>query len=128
MNKHRSIVQNHHDYIAFHNDRFQGARIITGMFLPCEDRTNSYERLIRLSFLPSPHDYLCCALVFLYLNDVEEGGGTHFSSLGITVQPKVGRAVIWPSVLDHNPDAKDHRTNHEALPVIRGVKYGGTYD
>jgi len=61
------------------------------------------------------------------MNDVEEGGGTHFKDLGITVQPKTGRAVIWPSVLDYNPDRKDPRTNHEALPVIKGIKYGGRY-
>ena len=64
---------------------------------------------------------------FLYLNDVEEGGGTHFNNLGITVQPKTGRAVLWPSVTDHDPDAKEYRTDHEALPVIKGVKYAGAF-
>jgi prolyl 4-hydroxylase len=62
--------------------------------------------------------------VFLYLNDVEEGGGTDFPDLGLTVQPKRGRVVIWPSVLDEAPDEKDDRTRHQALPVIKGVKYG----
>jgi prolyl 4-hydroxylase len=62
--------------------------------------------------------------VFLYLNDVEEGGGTRFTDLDITVQPKKGRALIWPSVLDANPDVKDDRTHHEALPVKKGIKYG----
>jgi prolyl 4-hydroxylase len=62
--------------------------------------------------------------VFLYLNDVEEGGGTDFPELGLTVQPKRGRVVIWPSVLDKDPDEKDDRTEHQALPVIKGVKYG----
>jgi prolyl 4-hydroxylase len=62
--------------------------------------------------------------VFLYLNDVEEGGGTDFPGLGITVQPKRGRALIWPSVLDEAPDEKDPRTEHQALPVIKGIKYG----
>ncbi len=33
--------------------------------------------------------------------------------------------MIWPSVFDHDPNQKDYRTNHEALPVIKGVKYGG---
>ena len=77
--------------------------------------------------------FICCwlpltdliSIVFLYLNDVEEGGGTHFKGLDITVQPKTGRAVVWPSVLDQDPDRKDPRTHHEALPVIKGVKYGG---
>eukprot|EP00977_Amphora_coffeiformis_P022284 scaffold10723_cov164-Amphora_coffeaeformis.AAC.12 len=65
--------------------------------------------------------------VFLYLNDVEAGGGTHFSKLNQTVQPKRGRAVIWPSVLDSSPNEKDHRTDHEALPVEQGVKYGKSF-
>lgn len=62
--------------------------------------------------------------VFFYLNDVEEGGGTNFPGLSITVQPKRGRALIWPNVMDQNPDAMDGRTIHQVLPVIKGVKYG----
>ena len=62
--------------------------------------------------------------VYMYLNDVEEGGGTHFPHLGLTVQPKRGHVVIWPSVLDEAPDEVDMRTEHTALPVIKGVKYG----
>jgi prolyl 4-hydroxylase len=62
--------------------------------------------------------------VFLYLNDVDEGGGTRFPLLDLTVEPKKGRALLWPSVLDADPEAKDKRTDHEALPVIRGIKYG----
>jgi prolyl 4-hydroxylase len=62
--------------------------------------------------------------VFLYLNDVELGGGTDFPKLGITVQPAKGRALIWPSVLNEDPNAKDKRTDHQALPVEKGIKYG----
>ena len=62
--------------------------------------------------------------LFIYLNDVEEGGGTKFNYLDITVQPKKGSAVLWPSVLDESPEDKDGRTDHEALPVVKGVKYG----
>ncbi|CAB9519968.1 Prolyl 4-hydroxylase subunit alpha-1 [Seminavis robusta] len=61
---------------------------------------------------------------FLYLNDVELGGGTNFPELGLTVQPKKGRALIWPSVLDEDPNERDDRTDHQALPVKAGVKYG----
>jgi len=60
----------------------------------------------------------------MYLNDVEEGGGTRFPKLNVTVTPKLGRAALWPSVLDSDPNAVDRRTDHEAMPVIRGVKYG----
>jgi len=62
--------------------------------------------------------------LFLYLNDVEEGGGTRFPDLDITVMPKKGKALLWSSVLDEDPSAKDPRTDHEALPVEKGIKYG----
>lgn len=39
--------------------------------------------------------------LYFYLNDTEEGGGTRFPELDITVTPKRGRAVLWPSVYDH---------------------------
>ncbi|KAG7342496.1 2-oxyglutarate/Fe(II) oxygenase [Nitzschia inconspicua] len=71
-------------------------------------------------FYAEHHDYIPLHLerthgvriitVFLYLSDVEEGGGTHFNTLGITVPPKRGRVVIWPSVLDDDPNVKDPRT------------------
>ena len=61
--------------------------------------------------------------VFLYLNDVEAGGGTNFDQLNITVLPKRGRALLWPSVLNDHPDDKDPRMTHQALPVERGIKY-----
>ena len=38
--------------------------------------------------------------------------------------PKRGRALIWPSIQNENPHQKDPRTDHEAMPVIKGVKYG----
>lgn len=61
--------------------------------------------------------------VFLYLSDVEEGGGTNFSELNMTVIPKKGKALVWPSVLNQDPNTKDPRTMHQALPVIRGTKF-----
>jgi len=62
----------------------------------------------------------------MYLNDVPAGGGTRFSSpqSDLTVMPKQGRVVIWPSVLNTNTTAEDLRTFHEALPVEKGIKYG----
>lgn len=35
-----------------------------------------------------------------------------------------GRAALWPSVLDDDPNEKDSRTDHQAMPVIKGEKYG----
>lgn len=62
--------------------------------------------------------------LFLYLNDVEAGGGTNFPQLDLTVMPKRGKALLWPSVLNEDPNKKDGRTTHQALPVEGGVKYG----
>jgi hypothetical protein len=59
---------------------------------------------------------------FLYLNDVEEGGHTNFTRLGFSVAPKAGRAVLWPSVRNDNILEADHRTEHEAMPVLKGQK------
>jgi prolyl 4-hydroxylase len=62
--------------------------------------------------------------VYLYLNDVAEGGGTNFDKLDITVMPKRGRVLLWPSTLDEYPDQKEERTTHQALPVESGSKFG----
>lgn len=67
---------------------------------------------------------------FVYLSDVESGGETSFPYVeseitgkrGVRVKPRKGKAVLWPSVMDTEPTAKDSRTQHAALPVERGVK------
>lgn len=70
--------------------------------------------------------------VFLYLSDVEAGGGTRFGRIishtddeasPLTVMPKKRRALLWPSVLNDWPMVRDDRTFHEALEVEAGVKY-----
>jgi prolyl 4-hydroxylase len=70
--------------------------------------------------------------VFMYLNDVEEGGATRFNNIlgddtmvNLDVYPRKGTALIWPSVLSKSPnDTLDTRTFHEAMVVQKGVKYG----
>ena len=39
------------------------------------------------------------------------------------MQPKKGRAVLWPATSNERPFEKDARTHHEALPVLKGIKY-----
>lgn len=79
-------------------------------------------------YYKSHHDYLGhlprALTVFLYLADVEEGGGTRFNDLGIDIQPKKGTVLIWPNVLNEDPSSMDIMTHHEALPVLKGKKYG----
>lgn len=100
------FYRQHHDYIEDDIDRPVGPRVLTA---------------------------------YLYLNDVEAGGGTRFPKLGrwkrnkygrrrgktgLTIMPKKGRLLLWPSVRDDKPSEKDFRTDHEALTVEKGEKYG----
>jgi len=64
---------------------------------------------------------------FMYLSDVAEGGETAFTRLNISVTPRKGRAILWPSVLSNDLRQTDERTFHEALPVVRGTKYAANF-
>lgn len=58
------------------------------------------------------HPRIISALI--YLNDVPEGGETHFPLFNETVSPMKGRLVIFPS---------NYAYVHEARPPKRGLKY-----
>jgi hypothetical protein len=64
---------------------------------------------------------------FMYLSDVEAGGETTFTRLNLTVPPRKGNAILWPSVLSSDPTETDERTFHEALPVVRGTKFAANF-
>ena len=65
---------------------------------------------------------------FMYLSDVLDGGGTRFTRLAnVTVSPRKGRAILWPSVYSHDVRSTDERTYHEALPVEAGLKYAANF-
>lgn len=56
-----------------------------------------------------------------FLNEVEEGGETHFTDIGIKIEPKPGVLLIWNNAL---PDGTPNEgTMHAGTPVIRGTKY-----
>ena len=87
-------------------------------------------------WIPQQEQALCGPRVytfFLYLSDVEEGGGTRFPHIKnpdgtpLIVQPKRGSAVWWPHGMEHNLWQKDDRTHHEAMPVIKGLKRAANY-
>lgn len=100
------------------------------------DANHEYPQLLRYhpsqyykehsDYIPAHKDMPCGPRVytlFVYLSDVEEGGHTSFPQLGLSVKPKKGRAVLWPSVHDGRPTDVDERTMHIANPVVQGTKF-----
>ena len=69
---------------------------------------------------------LLCLLIYLYIFSFHfcVVKGTDFPDLGITVMPKKGRALLWPSAMNADPMGKDGRMMHQALPVEKGLKFG----
>lgn len=56
-----------------------------------------------------------------YLNDVEEGGETAFTNIGISVPPQRGTLLVWNN---SQPDGSpNENTMHAGTPVIKGTKY-----
>ena len=58
----------------------------------------------------------------VYLNTVEEGGGTRMSKLDITVEAKEGRLLVFDNVCK-GTNIKHPLSEHAGTPVIRGEKY-----
>ena len=61
--------------------------------------------------------------VLVYLNDVEEGGGTGFGFTNeyngtVIVEPKMGKMVVFNNVNDDG--SLNRKSRHAGLPVIKG--------
>ena len=56
----------------------------------------------------------------IYLNDTEQGGGTHFTKIDEIFYPKKGLAVIWNNILPNG--VANQWTEHWARPVEKGTK------
>ncbi len=47
------------------------------------------------------------ATLLVYLNDVHEGGMTHFDRLGVSIKPQCGKALLFfPAFSDGTPDPR----------------------
>jgi prolyl 4-hydroxylase len=57
----------------------------------------------------------------IFLNDVEEGGETYFTEIGIKIQPKTGVLLAWNNA--RADGAPNEGTKHAGTPVAKGVKY-----
>ncbi len=56
-----------------------------------------------------------------YLNDVEEGGDTLFTQIGLSVKPSRGALLVWNN---NQPNGMpNENTMHAGTPVTKGVKY-----
>ena len=56
-----------------------------------------------------------------YLNDVHQGGETDFPVLGIKVQPRAGRLLVFNNVGEDR--SKPHPDSlHAGVPVVEGIK------
>jgi len=62
-----------------------------------------------------------CWTAMAYLNQVEEGGATHFTHVGIEIEPKPGVLLVWNNA---SPDGTPNvDTMHAGCPVVKGSKY-----
>ncbi|MGW5385157.1 2OG-Fe(II) oxygenase [Nocardia sp. NPDC003963] len=61
------------------------------------------------------------ATLIVYLNDVEDGGGTHFSEAGISFTPRKGQALYFRYF--NKIGQLDPATVHAGLPVLSGEKW-----
>ena len=61
------------------------------------------------------------ATLLMYYTDVEQGGATVFTELGITVRPAKGSVVFWWNLKANG--VGDLRTKHAACPVLKGSKW-----
>ncbi len=59
----------------------------------------------------------------VYLNDVEDGGGTRFPKLDVEVSPKAGRMVIFHNVDDGDYSRPHPASLHGGEPVHAGEKW-----
>lgn len=80
-------------------------------------------------FIPGSHEYqVYCQFLaqrtwtfMIYLNDVEEGGGTRFRRLEKTITPEKGKAVIWNNL--NSDGSVNPYTIHHGMKVRKGSKY-----
>ena len=56
-----------------------------------------------------------------FLNEVKEGGHTHFVEVEASIEPKPGVLLVWNNALPDGTPNED--TLHAGTPVIKGSKY-----
>lgn len=64
--------------------------------------------------------------IMIYLNTVPAGGETYFPKLDITIQPEVGKLLLFTNY-ENRTKKVDKNSKHAALPVISGEKWALTF-
>ncbi|XP_023317425.1 prolyl 4-hydroxylase subunit alpha-1 isoform X1 [Trichogramma pretiosum] len=59
--------------------------------------------------------------VLYYMSDVEQGGGTVFTRINVSLWPKKGTAAVWHNLKPNGEG--DYMTRHAACPVLTGSKW-----
>ncbi|XP_067309381.1 prolyl 4-hydroxylase subunit alpha-1-like [Pseudorasbora parva] len=65
--------------------------------------------------------YRRIATFLIYMSDVEIGGATVFTEVGVALKPKKGSAVFWYNL--HKNGKLDSKTKHAGCPVLLGNKW-----
>ncbi|XP_047144915.1 prolyl 4-hydroxylase subunit alpha-1 isoform X2 [Hydra vulgaris] len=61
------------------------------------------------------------ATLLIYLSDVERGGDTVFTRLGLSLKPKLGDAAFWHNLYKNGSGI--YATEHASCPVVSGSKW-----
>ena len=94
----------------------------TNSYIPCESVEPFIGRVYRekqghyITHIDcaSPATYSRMLTILFYLNDIYEGGELVFEKHDLSVQPRVGRVVLFPSYWMYN---------HAAKPSLKGDRY-----
>jgi len=80
--------------------------------------------------LATPKGQRCCRFggqrlvtALVYLNQAEDGGGTGFPELGVTVDASPGRMVLFHNTAAEDITVPHPRSLHAGLPVLKGEKW-----
>ena len=127
----------HNDYIDDERHRQQGVRILTIFaylntlpdYIPTEDeiKTESDEEEEEEDYVDMDTTTDGTKRRKFTLEQFRNNGGTNFPLLNVTVRPKLGRVIIWTNVLNDYPNYIEDRTDHQALVVTHGTKYGANF-
>lgn len=102
-----------------HGETVQGQRYAPGQeFKPHHDFFHTSQNYYRIE-QSQGGQRTWTAMAFL--NQPEAGGETCFPEIGVKITPRPGNLLVWNNM--DEAGEPNHRTLHQGMPVIAGVKY-----